>query len=65
MRKLYFILLLAIFNATYAAVNTQYPGCTPDNSTAAEVLIKPYKYYPPQVPLNQEAQKAIQAKKYQ
>jgi hypothetical protein len=63
--KILFFILLAVFNSAFAAVNTQYPGNTPDGSTAAEVLTRPYKYYPPQVPLNKEAQEAIQAQKNQ
>ncbi|MDF1757323.1 MAG: hypothetical protein P1U74_03395 [Legionellaceae bacterium] len=65
MKILYVCLLLALSSITYAEINTQYPGCTPDGSTAEEVLYRPTYYYIPQTPLSKEALEARAAEKEQ
>ncbi|OGV34308.1 MAG: hypothetical protein A3E88_04030 [Legionellales bacterium RIFCSPHIGHO2_12_FULL_35_11] len=51
----YLITLILIPDLSFAEINTQYPGCTPNGSTAAELKTRPKYFYIPQTPLNQEA----------
>lgn len=55
------VLLLMLTCNALAQINTQYPGCTPDGSTAAEVDTRPKEYYPAQKPLSKEALEANEA----
>lgn len=61
MKRLFVALMLLISTTGFAAVNTQYPGCSPNNSTASELDTKPARYYPVQPQLNEQAIEANEA----
>ncbi len=58
---LLFIFFILISTNIFAAINTQYPGCSPNDATAAELSTEPLKYYPAQIPLNKQAIEANDA----
>jgi len=61
MKSLFICTLMIIATSAFSAVNTQYPGCTPNNSTASELDTKPSRYYPVQPELNKQAVEANEA----
>lgn len=61
MKNLFFIIFILISTNAFSAVTTQYPGCSPTDSTAAELDTKPTRYYPVEAPLNKDAIEANQA----
>lgn len=63
MKILFLFLITSLTNIVYAAINTQYPGTTPNGSTPAEVETRDQYFYIPQTPLNQEALEAKAAAK--
>lgn len=50
--------LMMLSTSVFSGINTQYPGCSPDNSTASELDTKPVRYYPVQPELNKDAVEA-------
>lgn len=61
MKKLIVILMLFFSTNIFCAVTTQYPGCSPSDSTASELDTKPPKYYPAEPQLNKDAIEANEA----
>lgn len=55
MKKLIICCLIIISTNVLAAVTTQYPGCSPNYSTATELDTQATKYYPVQPELNKQA----------
>lgn len=65
MQIIFVVLIFILSLPSYAEINTQYPGCSPDGSTPAEVETRPKYFYIPQTPLTKEALDAKAAEKKQ